>query len=101
MNRKISPFAQFFQIRGGAVAQPAVELGWVLELLSAEAGDGGVAGIDGWKIAHVHPEFFKLADGENVLLAVAPAFFDLLEGDVGRHFCGEGADGGVDFFDIG
>lgn len=82
---------------GGAVAEPAVELGGVLELLAAEAGDGEVMGLDGGQAGHVHPEFFKLADGEDVLLAVAPAFFDVLEGDVGGHAGGEAADGGAGF----
>ena len=37
-----SPLAQSFEIGGGAVAEPAVELGRVFELLAAEAGDGDV-----------------------------------------------------------
>ena len=40
----LSPLAQPFEIRGGAVAEPAVELGGIFELLATEAGDGEVAG---------------------------------------------------------
>ncbi len=41
-----SPFAEGFQIGGGAVAEPTVELGGVFELLTTEAGNGDVTGVD-------------------------------------------------------
>jgi hypothetical protein len=43
-----SPFTKPFQIRRRAVAEPAVELGGVFELLATDAGDGEVAGGEAW-----------------------------------------------------
>ena len=82
---------------GGAVAEPAVELGLVFELLAAGPGDDEEAGVDFGEGGHVAPEFFELGDGEDIFLAVAPAFFDVLEGEVGGHAAGEAADGIGDF----
>lgn len=92
------PGAEAFEVGGGAIAEPAVELGGVFELLAAAAGDGDEAGGEVGEAAHVDPEFFELADGEDVFLAVAPAFLDVFEGDIGGHFGGDAADGGGEFF---
>ena len=94
----VTPSAEIFQIGSRAITQPAIELGGIFELLATEARHGEVASLDGGEIAHIAPEFFELADGENVFLAIAPAFFHLLERDVGGHLGGEAADGGVYFF---
>ena len=92
----LSPGAEVFDERGGAVAEPAIELGLVLELLTAHSGDGDELAVDVRKGGEVAPEFFELGDGEDVFLGVAPAFFDVFEGDVSGHPGGEVADGGVD-----
>ena len=55
-------------------------------------------GVDLRQGRHVAPEFFELGDGEDVFLSVAPALFDFLQRDIGRHPCREGADSGGDFF---
>lgn len=81
---------------GGAIAEPAVELGLVLELLSAGAGDDHEAGGEVGEGGEVAPEFFELGDGKHVFLAVAPAAFDVFEGDVGGDAGGEAPDGGGD-----
>lgn len=87
------PVAEGFDEGGGAVAEPAVELGLVLELLTAGARDHEVAGVDFREGGEVAPEFLELGGGEDVLLTVAPAFLDVLEGDVGGEAGGEVADG--------
>ena len=71
-------------------------MGLVLELLSADAGDDNEAGGEVGESGEVAPEFFELGDGKHVFLAVTPAAFDLLEGDVGGDAGGEAADGGGD-----
>jgi hypothetical protein len=48
-----------------------------------------VAGSMARQVAHVHPEFLELAHREDILLAVAPAFFHVLERDVGGHAGGQ------------
>ncbi len=73
-------------------------MGLVLELLAAGARDDREAADDVGECGHVAPEFFELDDWEDVFLAVAPAFFDILESDVGGHACGEITDGLSDLF---
>ena len=90
------PLAKAFEVGGGAVAEPAVELGLVFELLAAGAGDDEEAAVGFGQGGHVAPQFFELGHGENILLAMAPAFFDFLEGDVAGHAMAEFADGGLD-----
>ena len=92
------PIVEAFKVGSGAIAQPTVELGGIFELLAAEPGHGDVASLDGRELTHISPKFFELANWENVFLAVPPAFFHLLERDVGGHLRGEITDGGVDFF---
>ena len=41
--------------------------------------------------------FSNWADRENILLAMTPAFFHVLDGDVGRQPGGQRADGSGDF----
>src|SRR5437870_3110515 len=69
------PGAEGFNVAGGAVAEPTVELGLVFELLAARAGDNDKAAGDFRQSGHIAPEFFKLSDGKNILLPVAPPFF--------------------------
>ena len=69
----------------GAIAQPAVELGGVFELLAAKSGDCEKAGIGFGKGGEVSPEFFELSDREDIFLAMAPALLDVFEGEVGRE----------------
>ena len=81
---------------GGAVAEPAIELGLVLELLAAQSRDSDELAIDVRQGGEIAPEFLELSDRENVFLGVAPAFFDVFEGHVSGHASGEGTDGGVE-----
>ena len=77
------PLAEGVDVICGAIAEPGVELGGVFELLAAEAGDDEEVAADFAQGGEVSPEFFELGDGEDVFLAVAPALFYFLEGDVG------------------
>jgi hypothetical protein len=72
------PDAEAFDIGGGAVAEPAIELCRVFELLAARSGDGKEAARDLGKASKIAPELFKLCDGENVFLPVTPALFHVL-----------------------
>ena len=67
------------------IPQPAIELGWILELLSPNSGHHDEGTVNIVQAGHVAPELLELGDGMNVLLAVAPAFLDILEGDIGGH----------------
>ena len=67
------PLTQAFHVRGGTVAQPAVELGLILELLTALSRHGYKPAIDFRQRGHVAPQFFKLRDRKNILLVVALA----------------------------
>src|SRR6266545_8353232 len=92
------PLAQRFDVGSRAVAQPAVQLCLVLELLAAQARDNNETAVNLRNGGHVPPELFKLRYRENILLAVAPALLHVLERDVSGHLCGKRADGGGDFF---
>ena len=70
---------------GGAVAEPGIELGGVLELLSTPAGHHEVAAVGIGESGDVAPDLFELGDGEDVFLSVTPAFLDVFEGEVGGH----------------
>jgi hypothetical protein len=72
-------------------------LGGVFELLTAKSWNDEEVGLDLGESGKVGPEFFKLGDGKDVFLAVAPAFFDFLNGDVSGESFGNGADGDGDF----
>lgn len=96
----LGPLAEGFDVVGGAITEPGVELGGVLELLAAKAGDDEEVGLDFGEGGEVRPEFFELEDGEDVLLSVAPAFFYFLDGDVGGEFGGDVTDSGGDFFPV-
>lgn len=67
-------------------------MGLILELEAAETGDGDEPAFHFGELAEVAPEFFELGDGEDVFLAVTPAFLHFLEGDVGGEAGGELAD---------
>src|SRR6266540_4195435 len=90
----LSPLAQSLDVRRRAVAQPAVELRRILQLLAAQARHDDEARIYLRQCRHVAPELLELRHGEDILLPVAPAFLDLFECDIGRHFRGQRADGG-------
>ena len=91
-----APLAQRLDIRRGAVPQPAVELSRFLELLAAKSRNGDESTVQFGQRGHVTPQLFKLADGEDVFLAFAPALFDVLQGDVGGHAGCHGPDCGRD-----
>ena len=95
-NGRLGPAAEGADVVGGTVAEPGVELGGVLELLTAEAGDDEVATLGLRQGGEVAPEFLELGDGEDVFLSVAPALFHLLQGEVSREAGGELADPGLD-----
>ena len=78
---------------GRAVAEPGIELGRVFKLLPTGSRDDKEFRFDIGEGGEVTPEFFELGDGEDVFLSVAPAFFDFLEGDVGREAGGNFANG--------
>ena len=84
---------KLFYVGGRTITDPTVELSWIFHLLASGGVYGEVLAGHLWQCAHVTPEFFELDDREDVFLAVAPAFFDILESDVGGHECGEIADG--------
>lgn len=67
-------------------------------MLSAGTGDDDEAGGEVGEGGEVAPEFFELRNGEDVFLAVAPAAFNVFEGDVGGDAGGEATDGGGDGF---
>src|SRR5262245_34117196 len=73
-----------------SVACPAVELCLILQLLATLARHDGERTRAFGQRGHVAPEFFKLRDGIDVLLTVAPALLHVLERDVRRHACGDG-----------
>jgi hypothetical protein len=85
-------------VGGGAVPEPSIELGLVFQLLAAQAGDDHKTGGDLGKGGQVTPELLELGDWEDVFLAIAPAFFDLLQSDVGGEAGSELADGDGDLF---
>src|SRR4051812_42575005 len=60
------PVAQRAHVRRRALAEPAVELGLVLELLPAAAGDDEEAAGDLRDRRHVAPQLLPLGDGEDV-----------------------------------
>ena len=79
-----------------AVGDPAVKLCRILELLSPQAADGEKdAGKVGQR-GQIAPELLELGDREDILLAVPPAPFHILDGHVSRHPCRQGADRGGD-----
>ena len=75
--------------RLGAVLLVAA-VAWHHQIPNVELGEG----------AHVAPELFKLCDGEDVFLALAPTLLHFFECDVGGHARGEIADGSGDDFGI-
>jgi hypothetical protein len=80
-NGRFGPAAEGADVVGGAVAEPSVELGGVLELLSAETGDDEVAALGLRQGGDIAPELLELGDREDVFLSVAPAFLHLLQGE--------------------
>src|SRR6516225_344927 len=78
------PGAEAFDERCGAVAEPAVELGGLFELLAALAGDEDETAVPFRESGHVTPELLELRDREDVFLAFAPALLHVLQRDVGR-----------------
>ena len=72
------PLTKRLHIRRRAVAQPAVQLGLVFELLAAQTGNDDEARIDLGKRGHVAPEFLELRHWKNILLAVPQRFFTSL-----------------------
>ena len=95
------PFAEFFERVGISLAEPAVELRLVLELLAARSRHDEERAIHFREGCDIAPEFFELDHGEDVLLAFAPAFLDVLEGDVGGHALGHAANRGRDLWFAG
>ena len=65
-------------MRCRAIPQPAIELGLVLELLAPLARHRDKARFHLRQGGHIHPQLFKLADGEDVFLAVSPALLTSL-----------------------
>src|SRR5258706_14645621 len=59
---RLTPIAQRVHIRRRAVAQPAIKLSLVFELLAAQTWDDDEAGINLRQRGHVHPQFFKLGN---------------------------------------
>src|SRR5262249_42425703 len=86
---RLIPIAEGFDVGGGAVAQPAIQLRLILELLAAQAGYDHKTGFDVRQSCHVDPEFFELGYGKDILLAVTPPLLNLFESDVGWHLGGE------------
>src|SRR4051812_27034720 len=75
---------QRFHVVLRAVAQPAIELRHVFQLLTARARHAQELYGNIGQRAHVAPQFLELGDGENVLLRVAPAVLDFFQRDVRR-----------------
>ena len=82
------PLTQPVHIRRRAISEPGVELGLGFELLAARAVDEEEAAVEFVEAGHVASELFELSDEEDVFLAAAPALYDVLQGDVGRHVFG-------------
>jgi hypothetical protein len=76
-------------VGGGAIAQPAVELRRLLELLAAHASHFDELAVPFGQAGHIAPEFFELSNWEYVLLAFAPSLLHVLERDLRRHARGE------------
>ena len=91
------PFTKSFNIVRGSITEPGVELGGIFELLAAESWDDDEVRLDLGQSGEVGPEFFELGDGKDIFLAVAPAFFDLFEGDVGGEAFRDVSNGRGDF----
>ena len=77
-----APLAERLDECGGAVAQPAVELGRLFELLAAAPWDGDKPAGQFRQRRHVSPELFELRYRQHILLTFSPAFFDVLKGNV-------------------
>src|SRR5947207_1640276 len=86
------PRTEGFNVGGRAVAQPAIELRLVLELLAAVAVDLQVPAVEIRQSRHIAPELLVLRHREDVLLPVAPSALHVFEGDVGRHARADGTD---------
>ena len=56
---RFGPGAERFDVGGGAVAEPAVELGLVLELLAAQAGDDDEAAVQARAARSCRPRVFR------------------------------------------
>ena len=83
------------------IPKPPIQLRLILQLLSAQSRHNKIPAIHFGQRGHVAPEFFELRDGEDIFLAVAPAFLHVFERDVGRETAGEFTDGGSDFVGVG
>src|ERR1019366_6711083 len=93
--------AKTLDVGRGAVAEPAVKLSLVLELLAAQPWYHDEARIRLGQRGHVHPELLELGDGEDVFLAVAPTLLHFLQRDVSGHLRGEMPNGGSDLWLVG
>ena len=96
----MAPVAQGLDECRGPIAQPTIELRRFFELLPTPAGHGHEAAGKFRKAGHVAPEFFKLRHGQDIFLTFPPAFFDVLQRDVGGHAGGQRAHGVVHLFPV-
>src|SRR5262245_56370521 len=66
------PLTQALRVRRRAVAEPAVELGRVLELLAAQTRHDDEPALDLGQSREVAPQLFELRNREDILLPVTP-----------------------------
>src|SRR5664280_1196017 len=88
-------------MRRAAVAQPSIELARFLQLLATHTWHCHKAATELRQGRHITPELFKLGHREDIFLTFAPALFDVLERDVGRHARSDTADRSFDPISVG
>jgi hypothetical protein len=79
------PIAERFDMSGGAVPQPAIKLPGFLQLLTPAAGHRYEIAAQIGEPRHIAPQLLKLSYRKDVFLSLSPSFFDILNGDIGRH----------------
>src|SRR5580704_3860136 len=79
------PVAQRFDERRGPIPEPAVELGDLLELLSAFAGHRDKPAGEFRKAGHIAPELLELRHRHHIFLPLPPTFLHVFEGNIAWH----------------
>jgi hypothetical protein len=75
---RLPPSRERFDVRRGPIAEPAIELGLVLQLLPPQARHDDEPGIEFGECGEVAPELLELGDGEDVFLPCPQRFFTSL-----------------------